>query len=139
MNQDSQLEFETLDVGDGLKGAIRTSLASDEREVHRLKYEIGEFKKQEKQLLDKWWRALRKDARAYVDEMLDNVCKQVLKERAEQAEPAAAAAELQVVLHEVLPVDTFQQEPGEHVNFIEQRDSLGTGTQSSQGADQEPS
>ena len=138
MNQDSQLEFETLDVGGGLKGALRTGVASDEREVQRLKHEIGEFKKQEKQLLDKWWRALRKDARAYVDDMLANVCKRVLKERA-QAGPAAAAAELQVVLHEVLPVDTFQQEPGEHVNFIEQRDSLGTGTQSSQGADQEPS
>ena len=40
--------------------------------------------------------------------------------RAQGAVPVtAAAADLHTVLDEVLPVDTFNQEPGEHVNFIE--------------------
>jgi len=34
-----------MEVGDGLKGGIRTSIAGDEREVLRLKKEISEFKK----------------------------------------------------------------------------------------------
>ena len=63
--------------------------------------------------------ALRKEAKAYVNEMLASVCMKVLKEREEKATPLQAAAELQRVLDEELPVDTFKQEPGEHVNFIE--------------------
>jgi hypothetical protein len=51
--------------------------------------------------------------------MLASVCAKVLKEREEKAAPLQAAAELQRVLDEELPVDTFKQEPGEHVNFIE--------------------
>tara|TARA_B110000285_G_C15043931_1_gene573268 strand:+ start:463 stop:594 length:132 start_codon:yes stop_codon:yes gene_type:complete len=43
LNQDSQLEFESMEVGEGLKGAIRTSIASDEREVDRLKQEIDQL------------------------------------------------------------------------------------------------
>jgi hypothetical protein len=51
--------------------------------------------------------------------MLDKVCRRAAKERAEGTAPVAAAADLHTVLDEVLPVDTFKQEPGEHVNFIE--------------------
>jgi len=51
--------------------------------------------------------------------MVAIVCAKALKERAEKAAPLKAAAELERVLDEELPVDTFKQEPGEHVNFIE--------------------
>ena len=73
--------------------------------------------------------------------MVAEVCAKVLEEQEEKAKLVKEAADLQRVLDEELPVDAFKQDQGDHVNFIEQRDSLGAGTQSSRSkeADEEPS